>query len=394
MKKFNIPKNYSADIIQNIRSSRELKDPRKKDLSPSKIVIQNIEFYIGRHFGFCYGVKNAIEICYNAIEKYPNKKIYLLSEMIHNQLVNKDLKENGVAFIMNTQGEQLIPWNKITSSDIVIVPAFGTSLETLEILKSKKINTEKFDTTCPFVAKVWNRSKAIADKGFTTIIHGKAEHEETRSTFSRAKKHGPAIIIETMDDVYDLCEIIKNNNSPKKKLFHNKTSDFFDFSKDLKKIGVVNQTTMLASETKKIISLITNVFQEIHNKDNVQDYVANTRDTLCYATNENQESTIELLKTKADIAIIVGGYNSSNTTHLVELASEKLTTFFINSSKKIFKDNSILHFDINSKKEILSKKFLPQKKCKIILTSGASCPDVILEKIIRKISLIKKKGSK
>mgnify|MGYP001260171787 CR=1 FL=1 len=389
MKKFNIPSNYSANIIDSIRKIRDKNDPRKKDISPSIIQLEKIDFYIGRHFGFCYGVKNAIEICYNAIKNYPDKKIYLLSEMIHNQLVNQDLQENGISFIMDTKGKQLIKWNQISNEDIVIIPAFGTSLEILNILSEKNINTEKFNTTCPFVSKVWNRSKTIATQGFTTIIHGKANHEETRSTFSRAKKHGPAIIVETIDDVYSLCEIIKNNKSERKKIFKNKVSPGFDFNKNLKKVGVVNQTTMLASETKKIITLITTTFQEIHQKKDVQTYIANTRDTLCYATNENQESTIELLKNDVDIAVIVGGYNSSNTTHLAELASEKVQTFFINSSEKIFLNNSIKHFDIHTKQEIITHNFLPKKKCKIILTSGASCPDSIIEKVMRKISQIK-----
>ena len=392
MKKFDIPSNYSANIIDSIRRIREKNDPRKKDISPSIIQLEKIDFYIGRHFGFCYGVKNAIEICYNAIKNYPNKKIYLLSEMIHNQLVNQDLKENGISFIMDTQGKQLIKWDLISENDIVIIPAFGTSLEVLKILDAKNIKTEKFNTTCPFVSKVWNRSKAIAKQGFTTIIHGKANHEETRSTFSRAKKYGPAIIVETMDDVHNLCTLIKDNQNEKSILFENKISPKFDFNTDLKKVGVVNQTTMLASETKKIIELITTTFQEIHQKEDVQNYITNTRDTLCYATNENQESTIELLKHNVDIAVVVGGYNSSNTTHLTELSSQKVPTFFINSSEKIFLNNSIKHFDIHTKKEVLTHNFLPKKECKIILTSGASCPDIIIEKVMMKISKIKTKN--
>ena len=390
MKEFDIPTGYSASIIDSIRKIRERKDPRKKDISPSIIKMKNIEFHIGRHFGFCFGVKNAIEICYSALKKFPSKKIYLLSEMIHNQLVNQDLIDAGISFIMDTSGKQLISWDKITKDNIVIIPAFGTSLEVLEILKSKKIQTEKFDTTCPFVAKVWNRSKSIASNGFTTIIHGKADHEETKSTFSRAKKYGPAIIVETIDDVHELCDIIRNSKSIKTKKFENKISLNFDFEKDLKKVGVVNQTTMLATETKRIIEIIKLTLKKIHKKDDVSDYIANTRDTLCYATNENQESTINLLKNKVDLAIIVGGYNSSNTTHLAELASQKVKTYFINSPDKIFTDNSIKHFDFHSKEEITTSNFLPDKRCKIILTSGASCPDVIIEKIMRKISAMKK----
>ena len=391
MKKFNVPLYYQSKIIEGIRKIREEHDPRKKDLSPSIINIGEIDFYIGRHFGFCYGVKNAIEICYQLIEKYPQKKIYLLSQMIHNQIVNQDLQDNGVSFIMDTMGEQLIPWKKITKNDIVIIPAFGTSLETLKILKEKQINTEKFNTTCPFVSKVWNRLSQIAQKGYTVVIYGTANHEETRSTFSRASQHGPTIIVENTEDARLLCDFIKHQKDVSKihNRFKKKWSKNFNIKTDLTKLGVVNQTTMLASETKKIINLFSDAFKAKHKTDEVSNYVANTRDTLCYATNENQESTLSLLNNNVDFAIIAGGYNSSNTTHLVELISKKTTAFFINSADKISINNSITHFDIKTGKEVEKNNFLPNKKCKIILTSGASCPDIILENIMLKIVQIK-----
>ena len=208
MKKFNVPQYYNSPIIDEIRKIREKYDVRKKDISPSIIKIGTLSIYIGRHFGFCYGVKNAIEICYEAIHNYPHKKKYLLSQMIHNQMVNQDLEENGISFIMNTNGKQLIPWEKIKKNDIVIIPAFGTSLEVLDILNKKGIDTKKFDTTCPFVSKVWNRAEKISQNGYTTVIYGSANHEETRSTFSRLKKYGPTIIVENMEDVKFLCQVI------------------------------------------------------------------------------------------------------------------------------------------------------------------------------------------
>ncbi|MAQ31905.1 MAG: 4-hydroxy-3-methylbut-2-enyl diphosphate reductase [Flavobacteriales bacterium] len=392
MKKFKVPSYYNSNIIEQVRKVRETFDPRKKDLSPSIIELDNMSIYLGRHFGFCYGVKNAIEICYQALKKYPNKKIYLLSQMIHNQVVNQDLRENGISFIMDTNGTQLIDWKNITKNDIVIIPAFGTSLEVLEILKTKKICTEEFNTTCPFVSKVWNRLEQIAKRGYTIIIYGTANHEETRSTFSRAKKHGSAIIVEDINDAQLLCDFIKGEVNEKKiqKHFYSKYSENFNASQDLKKLGVVNQTTMLASDTQEIINLFTNTFQLIHKTDDTSEYVANTRDTLCYATHENQESTLNLLKHNTDLAIVVGGYNSSNTTHLVELASETTKTYFINSSEKIQLNNSICHFDIKTKREIITHNFIPNKNCKIILTSGASCPDIILENILLKLADLKK----
>tara|TARA_B100000902_G_scaffold351983_1_gene362335 strand:+ start:357 stop:1589 length:1233 start_codon:yes stop_codon:yes gene_type:complete len=391
MKKFDIPLFYESNIIESIRSIREKYDPRKKNLEPSIIKLKKIDFYIGRHFGFCFGVKNAIEICYKAIATNPNKKIYLLSQMIHNQVVNQDLIENGISFILDTNGNQLITWGKIKKNDIVIIPAFGTSLEILNILEKKGIETKQFDTTCPFVSKVWNRSKEIAKKGYTVVIHGKANHEETRSTFSRAKKYGPSIIVENTDDVQMLCDILKNKNNTQlfQEKFKRKCSPNFNLIRDLYKIGVVNQTTMLASETQEIINLFSKEFRKIYSTSHISNHIINTRDTLCYATNENQESTLKLLKYKVDIAIIVGGYNSSNTTHLAELSSKKIKTFFINSENKISLKNIITHYDFIQKKEIKTTNFLPSKNCKIILTSGASCPDIVLENIMLKLAKIK-----
>ena len=392
MKKFNLPHHYQSKIIREIRSIREKDDPKKKDISPSLIKLADIQFYIGRHFGFCYGVKNAIEICYNALQTHPNKKIYLLSQMIHNQVVNQDLLDNGISFIMDTEGNSLISWDIIHKEDIVIIPAFGVSLEILKILKNKNINTEEYNTTCPFVAKVWNRSEEIARKGYTNIIHGKFNHEETRSTFSRTRKYGHSLIVENIEDVKKLCLYIENKKE--KKLFvedfRYKFTNDFNVDKHLIKIGVVNQTTMLASETKEIISMLTDSFIKKYGSENITDHIANTRDTLCYATNENQESTIKLLEKNADIAIVAGGYNSSNTSHLAELATKKIKTFFINSSNKISLDNTITHFDIELKKEIKTLNFLPHKNCKVILISGASCPDLIIEQIMFKILAINK----
>ena len=242
------------------------------------------------------------------------------------------------------------------------------------------------------MSKVWNRLEQIAKRGYTIVIYGTANHEETRSTFSRAKKHGSAIIVENINDAQLLCDFIKGEVNKKKiqKHFYLKYSNNFNISKDLNKLGVVNQTTMLASDTQEIINLFTNTFQTIHKTNDTSQYVANTRDTLCYATHENQESTLNLLKHNTDLAIVVGGYNSSNTTHLVELSSQTTKSFFINSSDKIKLNNSICHFDIKTKKEITTYDFMPENKCKIILTSGASCPDIILENILLKLAELKK----
>ena len=187
MRNFILPKYYKSDLITTIKSIRNTQEKRN-NFSPTKFKIGKLTFFIPRYFGFCFGVKNAIEICYKVINENPKKTIYLLSEMIHNPNVNKDLEENGVKFIKDEKGNTIIPWEDIKKNDIVIIPAFGTTVENLQILKDKGIRTEKFDTTCPFVTKVWTKSDQLSSKNHTVIIHGKPEHEETKSTFSHAKK--------------------------------------------------------------------------------------------------------------------------------------------------------------------------------------------------------------
>ena len=183
MKQFDIPKYYRSSFITKIKNSRKEDDPRKKNYLPTLLDFGPVRFYLARHFGFCYGVENAIEIAYRTVEENPDKRIFLLSEMIHNPGVNENLKELGVKFLMDTSGNELIDWNELTSDDIVIIPAFGTTIEIEKKLNDKGINPYQYNTTCPFVEKVWNRSSALGEDHYTIIIHGKHLHEETRATF-------------------------------------------------------------------------------------------------------------------------------------------------------------------------------------------------------------------
>ena len=388
MKKFEIPNFYKSSIIAEIKKIRKEKDPKKKDFSPSIIDFGPVQFHLARHFGFCYGVENAIEISYKAIKEHPNKNIYLLSQMIHNPTVNDDLMAKGLKFIMDTQGNQLIDWDQITKDDIVITPAFGTTIEIQNLLENKGVSLKEYDTTCPFVTRVWKKAESISKKNFSIIIHGKYDHEETRATFSHSDKNSPSLVIKDINEAKILSEII-NEKRPIQDFydkFKGKYSINFDPINDLKRIGVVNQTTMLASETEEISEFLKSTIIKKYGVDNYKDHFADTRDTLCYATNENQKSTYGLLEETADIAIVVGGYNSSNTSHLVELCEEKLKTFFIKSDEEIVNKDLINHYDYKNKKMNESFDYLPKKnKIKIILTSGASCPDSIVEKVLRKL---------
>jgi 4-hydroxy-3-methylbut-2-enyl diphosphate reductase len=388
MKKFDIPEIYKSSIINRIKEKRKNDDPRKKDFSPTELDFGSVKFYIARHFGFCYGVENAIEIAYKTLNENPDKRIYLLSEMIHNPAVNKDLIDRGIKFILDTYGNQLIPWEEITSEDIVIVPAFGTTIEIENFLSSKGIDTKEYNTTCPFVEKVWNRASVLGEKDYTIIIHGKAKHEETRATFSHSVQNANSVIILDLKEAEILAKFIKGELPENEfyKVFEGKFSKGFDVSKHLIKVGVVNQTTMLATETQEIADLMKKTMIEKYGEENIKNHFADTRDTLCYATNDNQSATLNLLETDADFAIVVGGYNSSNTTHLVEILERKFHTYFISDEEKISGDNFISHFDIHDKKEKSTANFINNKEViRIAVTSGASCPDAVVDKVINKI---------
>jgi 4-hydroxy-3-methylbut-2-en-1-yl diphosphate reductase len=390
MKSFHIPDLYKSNIIGNIKESRRIQDKLKKDFSPTVLDYGPVKFLISRHFGFCYGVENAVEIAYKTIEENQGKRIFLLSEMIHNPDVNEDLLSRGVKFIMDTAGNQLIDWNELTPEDVVIVPAFGTTVEIQNRLASIGIDAYQYDTTCPFVEKVWNRATAIGQKDYTIVVHGKPTHEETRATFSHSKENAPTIVVKNMAQTIELAKYITGEKPAEQFYteFEGQFSEGFDVTKDLKRIGVVNQTTMLASDTQGIADYLKQVMiqkYQIEGSD-VTAYFADTRDTLCYATNDNQSATYGLLKEEADLAIVAGGYNSSNTSHLVELCEQKLPTYFISSADKILTDNLISHFDLHTKTEKITKDFLPDKEqVTIMLTCGASCPDAVVESILLRL---------
>ncbi|PBQ30660.1 4-hydroxy-3-methylbut-2-enyl diphosphate reductase [Sphingobacteriaceae bacterium] len=390
MKTFNVPEFYRSPIIAKVKQFRKIQDPRKKDNSPTILDFGPVQYYVARHFGFCYGVENAIEIAFRALDENPGKRIFLLSEMIHNPDVNKDLTERGVQFLQDTHGHQLIPFEVLTSYDIVMIPAFGAPLPLLKLLEEKGIKTESYNTTCPFVERVWKKSETIGRTKHTIIIHGKNSHEETRSTFSRSAIDSDAVVVvRDMEESKRLAEYISGNKNQQsfEEEFKGKFTPGFTIDQHFKKLGVINQTTMLATETQEIADYFKKVMVEKYGEEKITDHYADTRDTLCYATNENQDATYGLLESDADIAIVAGGYNSSNTSHLVELCERKFPTYFISSAKEILSSTTIQHFDYPTKKMLKTENFLPSKSpLKVIITSGASCPDSILENIIHKIN--------
>ena len=388
---FDVPHFFRSPIISLIKHARRITDPRKRDLSPSMLNFGPVCFKIARHFGFCFGVENAIEIAYQALDENPDKRVFLLSEMIHNPHVNDDLKKRGVQFISKTSGERLIPFEELNTDDVVIVPAFGTTIEIENELNERKISLHKYDTTCPFVEKVWTKSEEIGRQEYTVIIHGKRDHEETRATFSHANTKAHVVVILDINEAKDLAKMICGEMSEQSfyKRFKNCYSDGFNPQLHLNQIGVVNQTTMLANETEAIANLLHQAMINRYGKENSRNHFIDTKDTLCYATKENQDATLALIKDGADFAIIVGGYNSSNTSHLVELCEAHMPTYFIRDASELVSSKQIRHLDIHTKTLMDTINWLPERRegntIEIILTAGASCPDVLLDEVIRKI---------
>jgi 4-hydroxy-3-methylbut-2-enyl diphosphate reductase len=373
----------------------------KKDFTPTLLDLGALHIYLARHFGFCYGVENAIEISFRTTRENPGRRIFLLSEMIHNPQVNSDLQSQGIRFLQDTYGKQLIPFETLRPDDIVIIPAFGTTLEIEEKLQKIGIQTAQYNTTCPFVEKVWNRSAQIARKEYTVVVHGKPGHEETRATFSHAAAVTPTIIVRDMAEARVLAEYIKGTRPADSfsSVFQGMYSQGFDVNKDLTRIGVVNQTTMLASDTQAIADFLRQTMIETYGDGatSIDDptaaeaaadrHFADTRDTLCYATLDNQTAVTGLLEINADLAIVVGGYNSSNTSHLIELCEQKMASYFIRSEENLVSPHEIIHYDFHEKKEQTIQNWLPDRiPTKILLTSGASCPDVLVEAVIRRLA--------
>ncbi len=388
-KEFQIPDMYKSPIIRKVKEATKITDPMKKDLEPTILDFGPVHFYIPRFFGFCYGVENAIDIAYRAVDEHPDKNIYLLSEMIHNPTVNENLLSKGLKFLFDTDGTERIPISSLNSEDIVIVPAFGTTIEIQDQLKEVGIDPYEFNTTCPFVEKVWKRGKQLGKKEYSLVVHGKHQHEETRATFSHSAEHSAVVVVLNPEEATILAEIMlgERPDTDFEKYFGHKSTPGFDPQKDLKRFGVINQTTMLATETQEVMDILKEAAIKIHGETDILNHFADTSDTLCYATNENQSATLALAETGADIALVVGGYNSSNTMHLVEILEHSFPTYHVRDAGEMKSDSMIHHFN-QWKKEILeTENWLPKNNSplKVALTSGASCPDVLVDEVLLRL---------
>jgi 4-hydroxy-3-methylbut-2-enyl diphosphate reductase len=388
-----VPNHYAGPVIQRIKDFRE--DEGKRSVAPTVLTVGSLEMLVPRHFGFCFGVERAIHMAFSALERHPGRQINLLSEIIHNPLVNEDLAQRGIRFIYDSDGQRQIDESEISSEDVVLIPAFGTTLEIEQSLQRSGIETktqefrEHFDTTCPFVSKVWDRGEELAREGYTIVIHGKFRHEETQATQSHTKEHGKTLVVLDRDEAQQVADTITGRMGLDtfRERFSEKCSKGFDPETDLQRLAVVNQTTMLAEETKEVARVLREALLERYGDGDPGHHFADTNDTLCYATNWNQNATKALLDAEPHMAVVVGGYNSSNTSHLVEICEKVMPTFLIGSTDELLSADRIRHFDTHRKECVETENWLPHEvPTRIAITSGASCPDVLMNAVFERIA--------
>jgi 4-hydroxy-3-methylbut-2-en-1-yl diphosphate reductase len=340
---------------------------------------------LAKEFGFCYGVERAIDMAYAARQDYPlPQPIYLLGEIIHNPEVNDQIQKLGIQ-IMSTKPttEELA---KLGANDIVIIPAFGTEVSTRRKLEAK--GCQLVDTTCGDVMSVWKRVRQYSKESVTSIIHGKAKHEETKATTSQADANGPGhyLVVYNLEQTDDVCRYIVDGGDKGKFMeqFKGACSHGFDPDLHLKAVGVANQTTMLRGETEEVQRRIKNAIIQRYGAENVDKHFL-FFDTICGATQDRQDALQKLLREPMDLLLVIGGYNSSNTSHLAEMGEAKLPTYFIKNAKMMESDRLIRHFSLASHKEIATSDWLPPGKITVGITAGASCPNNLIEDAIRRL---------
>jgi 4-hydroxy-3-methylbut-2-enyl diphosphate reductase len=339
---------------------------------------------LAKEFGFCYGVERAIDLAYAARKVFPDQPIYILGEIIHNPEVNEQILAMGIKFLTGPHKSANI--DDLTENDIVIIPAFGAETSTMETLKAKGCQT--VDTTCGDVMSVWKRVTQNAREKFTSIIHGKAKHEETLATSSRATAidAGHYLVVLNLSETDYVCDYIRFGGSKGEFLekFAGAHSPEFDPERDLLQIGVANQTTMLRSETEEIQRRLRQAMLDRFGAADIDKHYR-MFDTICGATQERQDALIHLLREPLDMMIVVGGYNSSNTSHLAEMSEERVPTYFIRNASKMLSDNAILHFNLHKQEEVLTEGWLPKRDMYIGITAGASCPNNLIDDTIRRL---------
>jgi 4-hydroxy-3-methylbut-2-enyl diphosphate reductase len=405
---------YQSALCLAIKEARRTRE--KSSGEPAVLDFGAVSYVIPSHFGFCLGVQNAIERAYETVALHPDRRVFMLSELIHNPFVNQDLLARGLRYLQTDKGLPLrgdgvlatskddtgALWNQITEEDIVIIPAFGATNEDKARLIRRGLSIRENDATCMLVEKVWKASRRYAQEGYTVLIHGKSEHEETKATFSNSSSYGPALMIRNMAHARRLAEVIQADSADKTALFEASFaglySDDFDPMVDLEKIAVVNQTTLLRNETLSIIDYLRDIIAAKFGEAEVANHLwsKGKGDTLCYATQVNQDALQKAVEHPIDAALVVGGKNSSNTFQLYRVCEERFgaSAHYIQSEANILSLDIVRHYifpynlaaapaTVEEERPFFQS---PVEKPRILLTGGASCPDGIIQQVIHRIN--------
>lgn len=404
---------YQSKLCELIKLQARTHERSASD--PVELNFGAATYLIPSHFGFCLGVKNAIERAYETLAANPGRRVFMLSELIHNPFVNADLLRRGLTYLQTDKGvpftingkpaaadpDAALIWDTLTPDDIVIIPAFGATDEDKRKLVRKGIAVCQYDATCMLVEKVWKAARNYGRAGYTVIIHGKAEHEETKATFSNTRRHAPALIVRDLDEIKQLGRIISSDEPSVRAEFHTlfagKHTPGFDVERDLQRVAVVNQTTLLVNETRAIIAYLRELFVRKYGPEAAEHVGGSGRnDTLCYATQVNQDALAKALSAPLDAAFVIGGKNSSNTYQLYRLCAQTLgeKAYFIQSEANIRSLHEVEHYvfpsmhagRLTGKTEIRPLWTAPTKPKRVLITGGASCPDGIIQQVVVRLN--------
>jgi 4-hydroxy-3-methylbut-2-enyl diphosphate reductase len=363
---------YRSSLVERIRASGHV-------LSAGDLTIK-----LAKEFGFCYGVERAIDLAYAARKVFPGQPIYILGEIIHNPEVNDQIRAMGIKFLSGKEKDADI--DDLKKDDIVIIPAFGTEVSMRQQLEAK--GCRFVDTTCGDVMSVWKRVRQYSKDKVTSIIHGKAWHEETKATSSQAMANGGGhyLVVFTLAETDYVCNYLVNGGDKAAFLekFRGAYSDGFDPDVHLQAIGVANQTTMLRGETEEVQRRLRRAMMQKYGEGEIDRHFR-FFDTICGATQDRQDALEKLLQEPIDLLLVIGGYNSSNTSHLAEMGEAKLPTYFIKNAAKMMSDKLILHYNQHKHEEVETDNWLPPGKVTVGITAGASCPNNLIEDAIRRL---------
>ena len=365
---------YRSDLVNRIH-----------DRGPVSSADGLLTIRLATKFGFCYGVERAIDMAYAARKVFPvPQPIYLLGEIIHNPEVNDQIRNMGIQILSHKPTDE--EWALLQEGDVVIIPAFGTEVDTRKRLIAK--GCETVDTTCGDVMSVWKRVRQYSKEAVTSIIHGKAKHEETKATTSQATAEGPGhyLVVYNLDETDYVCDYILRSGNKQEFLekFKGACSAGFDPDIHLQAVGVANQTTMLRGETEEVQRRIKSAMIQRFGADQLDRHFR-FFDTICGATQDRQDALQKLLREPMDLLLVIGGYNSSNTSHLAEMGEAKLPTYFIKNAAMMVSDRLIRHYNLPQQEEVETSDWLPSGKITVGITAGASCPNNLIEDAIRRL---------